>query len=185
MKTNFSCPGCEQTLQASWFLNSNSTVTPINCKSCNRKLKLEKKAIALALIALVPAIGISLWAVPVALGKWNQEVPPALFFSLMALMAAIYLPLSWLLVVNFCSWEIIGDDSAGSNTSEKNIPTRSRILTEGLAWGVQSAVLWSLAMMIIYKDSFLSHFGVAVITFPLGGLIWAALRIYNLGTSTK
>ncbi len=67
---------------------------------------MDKKAIGFAFLALVPAVWLALYAVPVALGKWNQEVPAWLFISCLALMAAIYLPLSWLLIVNFCEWTV-------------------------------------------------------------------------------
>lgn len=183
MKTHFCCPGCLQKLQSTWFL-SNCTVDPISCESCSRRLKLGKLSVVLAMIAMVPAM-FPPWAVSVALGKWNQVVSLTFFFSMMALWAAIFLPLSWLLIVNFCSWEIVGDNSSVSSPSEANPPTRRRLLREGITWGIQCAVLWSLVVATIQNVSFLTHFRVAIIIFPIGGMIWAALRIYTLKASNK
>ena len=112
MKTNFACPSCNQTLPATWFTNVNVDV--LCCKACGIKLKRQGMARMLGLLAGALAWGIAFWAVPVALGTQLRHVSFPFFLVLLLLLAVVYLPTSWLLMVNFCTWAVVEDPRKSS-----------------------------------------------------------------------
>ncbi len=84
----------------------------LRCKACGVKLERQGMARVLGLSAAAFSLGFAFWLVPLAMGTELRRVSPLLFLLLFVLFAGLFLPVSWLLIVNFCSWKLVEDSES-------------------------------------------------------------------------
>lgn len=100
------CPSCNRSFRLRNMMMSDRRTQRITCAYCGSKSEPKGYPRIVVFIGMSPGIFL-LWAIPKALGIWNQYCPPLLFVAILTISMTVGAISAWLLACSFCPFVVV------------------------------------------------------------------------------